>query len=703
MWKQILRKENPIMNFKKAFFCASFGLLGASVLSLCFFNTRAVKASALNQRQVAEDVARYDSSSFPGETELSQDDLKVKVTSSTKTSMGQSFTFYFTTGGEGYQDGTKTFLIAPNDSGFEKYFTEVFSKYTSEEKDEIERAYERGEYETVKFIGQLFTINQQEGYTSVYVPATFSRGIFYQFKITEIVSDALTLAQVEKGNGIQSVYIPNTIDTIYEDSFPEGLPANFEFNVEFEENEVPPTWDPAWNHGAKVNYGVEIAKKNREVKQSGASISYGDKEKHYMIGYYPKNDQQVPAEYSQQYPLVLSYSLVGSNEIKFFEFSKSTTSSIGSYFDAVGYRLGGYDNTLQADIRIDLAKDEEIDFESIRVHNIFPAVQEVVNEKKVWIPQTNSPLYSNPAKSFSKTLSIDDLIKYSFKGISTFGGYTSVDLNVDQAGDELFSELKSSFVKQYATELKSGKMYIRYRFTSFNSCSYDLTYKNGGQDVRRVIPVKTIVNQHILTQKKGNFVSFLFKNSDVGQGFSAKSIRQFSFISFYVTLDMFDSNSGIVARTDVVSRFGFFMVMPYTSNAEVFDIDLMLILMSAGYVALYAVLAVAAFFYFKNKFKNDEFRRVKPKSFWIKAVLGLFGSLVVILCITFIVLRTTAFNNSIVVYNPVDAYIIISAVASVLIIGYFIKYIVTMTKANKERKRVLKLKLNEDVEDDGTK
>ena len=357
MWKQNLRKGNPIMNFKKAFFCASFGLLGASLLSLCFINTRASRASAFEQ-STATVGTKYDLSSFPGESELSQDDLKVRVTSSTKTSMGQSFNFYFSTGGEGYQDNTKTFLIAPNDAGFDSYFTDVFSQYTTEEKEEIEAMYERGEYETVKFIGQLFTINQQEGYTSVYIPATFSRGIFFQFKITEVVPDALTLAQVNNAGGINKVYIPNTIDTIYEDSFPEGLPSNFEFNVEFEASDIPPTWDANWNHGAKVNYGVTIPNKNRDVKQAGASISYGDKTKHYIIGYYPKD--------SEQYPLVLSYNLINKNETLYFEFSKSTTSSIGSYYDAVGYSLGGYSNTLTADIRIDLKEDEEIDFESIR-------------------------------------------------------------------------------------------------------------------------------------------------------------------------------------------------------------------------------------------------------------------------------------------------------------------------------------------------
>ena len=44
----------------------------------------------------------------------------------------------------------------------------------------------------------------------------------------------------------------------------------------------------------------------------------------------------------------------------------------------------------------------------------------------------------------------------------------------------------------------------------------------------------------------------------------------------------------------------------------------------------------------------------------------------------------------------------IMAVLSVVIIGYFIKYLVGVIKANKERRRIIKLKLNEDIEDDGT-
>ncbi len=676
------------MNFKKALFCVSFGLLGASVLSFSFFNTRAVSAKAYKESTTTRNT-NYDDSSFPGETELSHDALKVRASSSSKTTMGQSFNFYFSTGGTGYQDSTKTFTVAPNDSTFDDYFNNEFSNLTEEQKEEIEEAWERGEYETKQFVGQLYSLNYQADKPTVYVPQTLSRNIFFQFKVNEILSDALSIDAVN--SGISKVAIPNTVDIVYEDSFPEGLPSTFAFDVEFEQSEIPATWAAGWNHGAKVNYGVSISDSKKNVKIAGSSVEYGDKETNFMIGYYPTT--------GTQYPLVLSYRLQGSSEIQYFEFSKSTTSSIGSIYDAVGYKLYGFSNNLNADLALDLTLGGEVDFESICIHNIFPAKQ----EGSSWVPDTTHPYYSFPSKGYSETLNVTDLISYKFSGISTFGGYTSVDLIVDQAGNNTYSTLKSSFVKQYKDYIDSGRMYIRYRFTSLNSCKFNVVYMNGNSEVIDEVPIHTPVNQHVLGSKEGNFVSFLFKNSEVGHGFSSTSLRQLSFISFYITLDLYDTTNGVVARSQLSCRFGYFMVMPYQNSANIFNIDLMLIIMCAGYAVAYIALAIAAYFFFKNKYKNDEFRRVKPKKFWFKAILGLFGSLIVILCITFIIVRGTAFNNAIVVYNPLDAYIIISAVASVLIIGYFIKYIVTMTKANNDRKRNIKLKLNEDVAEDGTK
>jgi NADH:ubiquinone oxidoreductase subunit 5 (subunit L)/multisubunit Na+/H+ antiporter MnhA subunit len=159
---------------------------------------------------------------------------------------------------------------------------------------------------------------------------------------------------------------------------------------------------------------------------------------------------------------------------------------------------------------------------------------------------------------------------------------------------------------------------------------------------------------------------------------------------------------GPVARSGVITRFGYHSIMPYSEKASLFDINTFLIILGIAYVVAFVGTTIALYFYLKNKYKNDEFRRMKNRPFFTKAVLFLLGSMVVLFDIVFIVLRGTAFNNAIVVYNPADAYIIVLSVLSVLIIGYFIKFMVGVVKANKERAKVIKLKLNEDVDDDGT-
>ena len=681
------------MNYKKAIFCAFLGTLGVAALSFSLTSARMTPTYATNGGIVPEQAVRYDDSSFQGESEIDPATLLVKATSSTKTSMGESFTFSFSTGGTGYQDATKTFTIAPTDSSFSTYYDE-FLQMTSEEKEIIQEQYDNGEYETQIFGGQIYSLLYQASVPNIVVPQTFSRGIFFSFRIDEIAAEALTEAAVT--SGVKSVTIPKTIATVYEDSFPHTLDSSFIFNVEYEESELPATWANGWAHGATVNYGYDYegnaTKTQKNAMMAGSTVEYGDKEANYIIGYYPST--------GDQYPLVMSYRLTNSTETRYFEFEKSTTSSIGSAYDAVGHKLFGFSNSLFADIPIDLSSGESIDFNTVVIHNIFPAIQ---GSDSNWGPDLEHPYYSAPLQSYSKTLDVNDLISYKFNGVSTFGGYTAIDLIVDQTGNDTYAALKSSYFNQYKENIASGRMYIRYRITSLTSCAFQATYDANGEEVVKEVPIATPVNQHILRSEKGNFVSFLFKNSNVGKGFNAKSVRQLSFVSFYLTLDLFDNANGIVARSNYNARFGYLMVMPRTEKTNAFDINMMLIIMCSAYVAAYIAGAIVLFFYLKNKYKNDEFRRIKPKAYLLKAVLGLFGSLIVILCITFIIVRFTAFNNAIVVYNPVDAYIIVTVVASVLIIGYFIKYLVAVSKANKERKKIIKLKLNEDVDEDGVK
>ena len=129
---------------------------------------------------------------------------------------------------------------------------------------------------------------------------------------------------------------------------------------------------------------------------------------------------------------------------------------------------------------------------------------------------------------------------------------------------------------------------------------------------------------------------------------------------------------------------------------------LFLVLEALIFVVLFAAGTVGLFLYRKAKYKNDEFLRVNPKKFFIRAAIALVCSYIVLLAVSAIVLRTGLFANAVVVYNPLDAFIIIFGILSILVIGYFGKYLVGAIKARNERNRVRRLKLDEDVPDDGT-
>ena len=104
----------------------------------------------------------------------------------------------------------------------------------------------------------------------------------------------------------------------------------------------------------------------------------------------------------------------------------------------------------------------------------------------------------------------------------------------------------------------------------------------------------------------------------------------------------------------------------------------------------------------KEKFKNDEFRRVNDKKFLKQAIIGGLGLGEVVLAILFLIMRTSGFKNTIVVFNPTDPFLIVTAIVGLIIVGYFIVYVIKLIKAEKERRKAIRLKLNEDVEDDGT-
>ena len=59
-------------------------------------------------------------------------------------------------------------------------------------------------------------------------------------------------------------------------------------------------------------------------------------------------------------------------------------------------------------------------------------------------------------------------------------------------------------------------------------------------------------------------------------------------------------------------------------------------------------------------------------------------------------------RTTVVTFNPLDAFVIIFAVAGLIFLGFTIKNMVVGFKNARKRKEAIRLKLDEDVADDGT-
>ena len=619
---------------------------------------------------------------YSGEQDVPDGKLSISTTSSTLTSMGQSFSFTFATGGQGWQDTTKTYLLAPDDPDFSEYYSN-FSQLTVEEREAITEQYERGEYEPVHFNSYVFKIVGTANTHNIYIPRSLTRNHIFNLDVTR-----MDINVVPDWTNITSIAIPKEIGEIYSETF-QNVPEGMIFNVEAESK--PDNWADDWNHGATVRYGFEYPEAKEEPLSTAGAEKYGDQKQNFIIGWYPAEGEQVP--------LTLEYKVRDKNhilsDVKYFDFSPSSDTST---YECVGYELIDYTKVLYCDIPLN--EGEEIEFSSLVVHNIFRAKTNSTGAS-IAEPDFADAYHLTPKQAFAKTYKIEDFLNIRFTGLSTFSGYTSLDLNIDVSDANVYKDLKANYYASHLKDIESGKLHIRYRLTSLTLCKFRVTYNRGGEDVVEEVKISTPVTQFKIEKQKNNRVSFLFKNSSFGRGFSAKSIRSVSMVGLYVAVDLMGERS-TVARSQAITRFGFMSIMPYSEKTSVFDVNLLLVILAVSYIALYACVTVALYFFLKNKYKNDEFRRMKTKPYIIRSLLGLGGSMVVLFALVFIIIRNTAMNNAIVVYNPVDAYIIILSVMSVIIIGYFIKYLVGVIKTARERRRIIKLKLNEDVEDDGT-
>ncbi len=136
---------------------------------------------------------------------------------------------------------------------------------------------------------------------------------------------------------------------------------------------------------------------------------------------------------------------------------------------------------------------------------------------------------------------------------------------------------------------------------------------------------------------------------------------------------------------------------PRTTN-----FNLVLLYVVLGYLVVFTGCSVGYYYWAKNKYKNDEFRRVDSKKYTQTAAIAFVMVGIILMAITFICLRAVPIKNAVVTFNPTDVYVFFFSLFAIIAVGYYIRYFWLAYKARKHRKEVIKLRLNEDEEDDGT-
>ena len=640
---------------------ALFGVIGVSGIALQNANETVHETSVLVKRNATP----FD---FSDETELPSENLSVGLTSSTTTDLTHSFTINISSQVIGFKNDYDygNVYIACDDPEFS---TSLPSNEDDESKIPVFDAY-------------VYNISgTKSSKPHAYIPEYLAYGTRAKFHVVAIGSDVVTDAY----NNLTSIFIPDSIESISEGAF-SNVPDTCTINCMA--SKAGSGWESGWTDAKNVKYNQTL-KDESLLEQASSGMKTFSNGFNYMVGYY--------GEGKLYQPLVASYDVKKGNGI----ISRQQVvglQSTNTNYDAVGSDVGTTALTINFDI--DLEEGESVNEHSLRLHNIYDLVS---GER---LPDVDKGgYYAVPEIRYKRSYALSDFIDYKPGIASSFGGYTQVDINVTKAPG-IYEELKESVKEEYAERLANGTCALRYQFYALGLSNYGVTYQNGDELVTKTIKVSSPVSYCLIEGGDNSEVGFIFKDADVGQGFSYGAIKEITLENFYIKLDIYNHDTqAIVNKSSVTTRFGRMTLMNATTRpaSSYANLGLGLALTIILYTVVFAGGATGYYFYSKNKYKNDEFRRMNTKRFIIAAVKNFIGFLLVTLALFFIIGRWGIMNTSVVAYNPLDVFVIVFGVLGLIFIGFAIKNLVVAIKQARKNREALRLKLDEDVADDGTK
>lgn len=423
------------------------------------------------------------------------------------------------------------------------------------------------------------------------------------------------------------------------------------------------------------------------ISQTSSSVSYEFKfsvkktietVNSYLLGYYAEDNYL---------PLTATYDVSKAGKVEKKSVVIANSSSNNPYV-GFGTDLGKQDITFF--VHLDVDESETLDTDSVILSNIFKAKR---LPDLSYVPDVDYQYYVPVADyELPETFHSNDLIDITFKRFSRFNDHVSLIFNFEVDSLDLFKTQEATLYKKHLESIENGTYIIRNRLNSLTNMSFIINYNDGSsKDI--LIRGSTTSDLHF----GDNEVNFLFEDIDI----SKVSSIQMKSLTFYMDISVAATRKKIVG-SDFSVLFGDFTFI--IDSPKVVDINTIVIIVTVILFVVSIGAGVGIYFYRKNKYKNDEFRRMNTKKFIKQALIFFLGGASFFYFALFIILRANVINNTLTVYNPCDIPITIFGVLSIIMVGYFVKYFITLYRAYATRVRAKKLKLNElgQKADDGT-
>ena len=367
-----------------------------------------------------------------------------------------------------------------------------------------------------------------------------------------------------------------------------------------------------------------------------------------------------------------------------------------------------FDESLNINIDLLLNPGEKVEEGSLLLYNIFPIArsEEVDPETNTrpFVPDTTQPYYIDNFTFSSQGQNNIDLSQYisaSFKGISTFAGYTSFTVQFHNNTEELYHQemAGSTNYEDNMKRIERGDYRFNYSFSGLTTAFLLLAYEDNSMIQLRVLD--GTLTSTIGIGPGDTTVRFLSNKVDL-EGLTGLSLCSSNFTIGIVNVDTLAD----IKTANYSTRFGAIYFEPagdMIENVSRTDINLILILVFIIGTLVYAGIAVFFFFYLSKKYRNDEFRRMNAKEYIKTHVIGYLAVMVVLFDILFISFRAASLGNELAQFNPLDNLIVAFSILAILFIGYFVKFFYHMIKDYLERRTSQRLHLDSDSSDDGTK